>query len=68
MAIRGKGEVEVLNAVSLHGGLAESWPERNCAAELALESVDLVVDRRLEFVVPYGLTRRMITKGFQSKL
>jgi transposase len=39
LVIRGKGEVEVLNVVSLHGGLVESWPEQNWTTDLALEAI-----------------------------
>ena len=39
LMIRGKGEVEVLNSVSLHGGLVESLPERRWNAESSLEAI-----------------------------
>jgi hypothetical protein len=34
LVIRGGTDVEVLNAVSLHGGLAQSWPARQITAKL----------------------------------
>jgi transposase-like protein len=39
LVIRGQGEVVVLNAVSLHGGLVESWPQSNWNAEAALAAI-----------------------------
>jgi hypothetical protein len=39
LVIRGQGEVEVLNVVSLHGGLVESWPQSSWNAESALEAI-----------------------------
>ena len=39
LVIRGQGEIEVLNAVSLHGGLVESWPESGWNTDLALEAI-----------------------------
>lgn len=39
LVIRGGTHVEVLNAISLHGGLAASWPRREITAKTAVESV-----------------------------
>ena len=37
LAIRGVCPVVVLNAISLHGGLAQSWPARQMSAPIVLE-------------------------------
>ena len=39
LVIRGQGEVEVLNVVSLHGGLVESWPQSSWNAQSALAAL-----------------------------
>lgn len=39
LVIRGQGEVEILNAVSLHGGLVESWPASSWNAQSALAAI-----------------------------
>lgn len=37
LVIQGAGAVEVLNVVSLHGGLADSWPTSMVSAKLAVD-------------------------------
>jgi hypothetical protein len=39
LVIRGGTDVEVLNAISLHGGLAASWPRSEITAKTAVESL-----------------------------
>ncbi|MDO8477051.1 MAG: hypothetical protein Q7W02_12825 [Candidatus Rokubacteria bacterium] len=39
LVIRGGTDVEVLNAMSLHGGLAASWPRSEITAKTAVESL-----------------------------
>jgi hypothetical protein len=39
LIIEGRGGVQVLNGVSLHGGLAESWPREGITAKIAVESI-----------------------------
>lgn len=39
LVIEGRGEVQILNCVSLHGGLTESWPRAGITSKIAVESV-----------------------------
>ena len=39
LVIEGHGGVQILNGVSLHGGLAESWPRAGITAKIAVESI-----------------------------
>jgi len=39
LVIEGQGGVQILNCVSLHGGLAESWPREGITAKIAVESL-----------------------------
>lgn len=39
LVIEGRGGVQILNGVSLHGGLVESWPRPGITAKIAVESL-----------------------------
>lgn len=39
LVIQGHGEIEVLNAISLHGGLPGSWPQPQVTAKSAVEGL-----------------------------
>src|SRR2546427_4341208 len=39
LVIQGGPEVEVLNAISLHGGLTDSWPTRTANTEFAKQAI-----------------------------
>lgn len=39
LVIEGRGGVQILNGVSLHGGLAESWPREGITAKTAVQSL-----------------------------
>ena len=39
LVIKGGTQVEVLNAISLHGGLAASWPMGVVTAKAAVEAI-----------------------------
>jgi hypothetical protein len=49
LIIEGRGGVQILNCVSLHGGLAESWPRAGITAKIAVESV---LDHWRQFGLP----------------
>jgi hypothetical protein len=48
LVIRGGPEIEVLNGVSLHGGLVASWPEESV-------TTDFILPRLLEHWILFGL-------------
>ncbi len=50
LKIRDGPLVEVLNAVSLHGGLASSWPQENCVTACAVSTA--LTQRWQEFGLP----------------
>ena len=39
LMLEGRRDVEVLNAISIHGGLVESWPKERITAKIAVECV-----------------------------
>jgi hypothetical protein len=39
LVIEGHGGVQILNGISLHGGLAESWPREGITTKIAVESI-----------------------------
>jgi putative transposase len=51
LKIKGGPLVEVLNGVSLHGGLVASWPQEGCVTSAA------VIDALIEFWRAFGLPR-----------
>jgi transposase len=53
LKIKDGPEVEVLNSVSLHGGLVSSWPQEGCVTAAAVS--DALIQRWQEFGLPgYG--------------